>query len=98
MQEQEILAEKIRALFTRSKAKDLYDTWLLLKKGIKTNSEIIQQKLKVVKKPISEIKISEKEWHQDLDILLPHTPDFNRVHSEVISVLNTIDKFIKNLS
>ncbi len=41
----EILAEKIRAVMTRKKHRDLYDLWLLQEKGAILNQELISQKL-----------------------------------------------------
>ena len=41
----EILAEKIRALMTRNKARDLYDIWFLLKKDIEINHTLVKAKL-----------------------------------------------------
>ncbi len=46
---EEILAEKIRALLTREKGRDLYDIWFLLNQGTKLNGEIIKEKLKYYK-------------------------------------------------
>lgn len=40
----EILAEKIRALATRKKGRDLFDVWYLLEKGIQLNQELIKKK------------------------------------------------------
>lgn len=41
----EILAEKICALMTRSKGRDLFDVWYLLEKGIPLDKKILQEKL-----------------------------------------------------
>lgn len=45
LSKEEILAEKIRALFMREKGRDLYDIWFLLSQGTKLNKEIIHKKL-----------------------------------------------------
>lgn len=42
---EEILAEKIRAVMTRRKGRDLYDLWYLLSKGAQVNPKMIRQKL-----------------------------------------------------
>jgi len=57
---EEILAEKIRALLTRGKGRDIFDTWLLLAKGIKINIPLIKKKLKQVNKKFSEEKLIKK--------------------------------------
>lgn len=43
---QEIMAEKIRAILTREKGRDVYDLWLLLSKGIVLDDELVLEKLK----------------------------------------------------
>lgn len=42
---EEILAEKIRALLTRSKGRDVFDLWFLLTTGIKPEKRLIEKKL-----------------------------------------------------
>lgn len=44
---EEILAEKIRALYTRGKPRDLFDLWFLLTKNIPFDKELIQEKFKL---------------------------------------------------
>ena len=46
MDKGELLAEKIRALLTRNKPRDLYDLWFLLQLGAQFNNELVQYKLK----------------------------------------------------
>jgi len=41
----EILAEKIRAIMTRKKHRDLYDLWVLQEKGAVLNKELVSKKL-----------------------------------------------------
>lgn len=43
----EILAEKIRALFIRSKPRDLFDVWYLLTKKIAIDEKILKKKFKL---------------------------------------------------
>lgn len=43
---EEILAEKIRALLTRAKGRDIFDLWFLLEKKIKIDLQLVQKKLK----------------------------------------------------
>ncbi len=51
MEEEEILAEKIRALSQRSLPRDLYDIWCMIEKGIKIRKKLIFSKLGVEKIP-----------------------------------------------
>ncbi len=46
LSKQEIFAEKIRALATRAKGRDLYDLWFLLEKGASFNEGLVKKKLK----------------------------------------------------
>lgn len=45
LSEREILAEKIRAIRTRDKPRDLYDIYHLLNKGVEIEDKLIQRKL-----------------------------------------------------
>ncbi|MFH1601614.1 MAG: nucleotidyl transferase AbiEii/AbiGii toxin family protein [Candidatus Shapirobacteria bacterium] len=42
---EEVVAEKIRALLTRNKGRDIYDLWFLLSKNIKIQPELVEKKL-----------------------------------------------------
>lgn len=44
---EEIMAEKVRALLVRKKARDAYDIWYLLNKGVIMNISLIREKLKM---------------------------------------------------
>lgn len=45
LSEEEILAEKIRAVLTRTKPRDLYDIYHLLSKGVEIREELVEEKL-----------------------------------------------------
>lgn len=45
LSKEEIAAEKIRAILTRKKGRDLYDLWYLLTQGVGIDSKLIRQKL-----------------------------------------------------
>jgi len=42
----EMFAEKIRALLTRTKGRDLYDLWYLIGQGAQMNKDLVRKKLK----------------------------------------------------
>lgn len=42
---EEIIAEKIRAILTRTKGRDIFDLWFLLNKGTALNFSLIKQKM-----------------------------------------------------
>lgn len=44
MDEEEMLAEKIMALMSRRKGRDLYDVWFLLEKGVRFDKELLNEK------------------------------------------------------
>jgi predicted nucleotidyltransferase component of viral defense system len=60
LNEEEILAEKIRAIITRYKARDVYDLNELLINEVKINFELINKKLKTYNKVFEEKEFEEK--------------------------------------
>jgi predicted nucleotidyltransferase component of viral defense system len=46
----ELASEKVRAIMTRNKARDIYDSWFLAKKGIKPSKKMVEEKLVFYKK------------------------------------------------
>lgn len=88
LQKEEILAEKLRALATRTKGRDLYDVWFLLKQGVSTDKELFEEKMKVVdSSPEIDINISKSDWKQDLEVLLERPPKYKDVKEEVTNIL-----------
>lgn len=77
---EELLAEKIRALFIRKKPRDLFDLWFLLTKGVKIEEGLIKKKMKIYPKihfSLEELmkiikKMEEKKLKQDLNQFLPY--------------------------
>lgn len=68
LSEEEILAEKIRAILSREKGRDIYDLWFLLSNNVLVKKELIEEKLKYydiknfnVSKLIERIKKFSKE-------------------------------------
>lgn len=90
MSEEEILAEKIRTLMTRNKARDLYDAFYLLEKGTNVNLSLINQKLKFysIKFSISEFKkavnLKKVVWDSELKNLVKSYPSFQKAKKRVI--------------
>lgn len=87
----ELFAEKVRALLTREKARDVYDVWFLLQKGVKLNAQEINKKLKksgiVFSKKMLILGIDEKEksWKSDLSsMLMGELPDFKIIKESII--------------
>jgi hypothetical protein len=94
MQEKEILAEKIRAVLTRTKAKDVYDIWFLLKRGIEFDEKLIKEKLKFYnmtwnKKEFAKtLNLQKSVWENELKPLLPSIPPFMEVKKFLLKNLN----------
>ncbi len=77
---EEILSEKVRALITRVKGRDLFDIYYLLSKDIKIDLRLVNKKLEYYKKTttkddiIAKIKtLEEKQLTNDLNKYLPST-------------------------
>ncbi len=91
MEPQEILAEKVRAIYTRDKPRDVYDLWFLFKRGETIDFQLIGKKFKA-----AEIKFSQKEflkkigekkdlWERDLArMIIGSLPEFEDVKKEII--------------
>lgn len=90
MQEKEILAEKIRAILTRTKARDVYDLWFLLDKGVKFDLDLVKEKLGYYKQEwnlkefSSKIEMKETIWKTELKPTLSNIPDFRGVKKYIL--------------
>ncbi len=87
----EILAEKVRAIMTRKKARDVYDLYFLILKKIEIDKDIINKKLAFynqkfnLKEFITEIEDREKLWETELPQLILNVPGFKEASGEIIS-------------
>ena len=95
MQEREILAEKVRAIFTRTKPRDIYDLWFLVaKKNIILDLELVNKKLLLyslkfdVKKFRDKIENMKGLWQIDLkNLIMGELQEFKDIKSEIFKVL-----------
>jgi predicted nucleotidyltransferase component of viral defense system len=90
MDEKEILAEKIRAIVTREKPRDVYDLWFLLKKGIEVDHSLIRKKLQIYGIEFNSDQFKERMlakerlWKNDLKgLIIGSLPNFSEVTSEI---------------
>lgn len=89
MREEEIFAEKIRAIRTRTSARDLYDLVFLLRRGTKPNVDIINEKLQFYDlkfeagKMVSACRRIEPIWKSELMSLVKNVPEFESYLKEV---------------
>lgn len=87
---QEILAEKIRAIMTRNKPRDVFDLHFLLSKGIKFDMVFINKKLSYYKEAYAKerfiIKLKEKKllWEKEMKNYIVDVPDFEEIIKEII--------------
>lgn len=89
MNEQEILAEKIIALTTRKKGRDLYDIWFLLNAGVRADIALIEKKAKA---KANNVNILEKIKTQDFISRLEYERDLKRLTSRVIPYQQVVKK------
>lgn len=95
----EMLAEKIRALFTRDKPRDVYDIWFLLKKGVHATLVDVNKKLKLYnekftrEKFVEKIEDKRKSFEIDLRPLIKtKLPDFDTVKKDLIENIGLLIK------
>ncbi|MBL7080909.1 nucleotidyl transferase AbiEii/AbiGii toxin family protein, partial [Candidatus Bathyarchaeota archaeon] len=93
---EEVFAEKIRALFERTRSRDLYDVWRLSQLGLDVSS-IINDKFCFkevtfnLETLIERRKDFDGSWEASLKHQLSVLPDFEKVFEDVV-------KYLKNLS
>ncbi len=92
MGEKEIFAEKVRAIITRNKGRDVYDLWFLLERGVKADNALIEKKLAYynMKFSISEfekaINAKKNAWEKDLaPLVFGALPPFNEAKKKILS-------------
>jgi predicted nucleotidyltransferase component of viral defense system len=89
MRLEEILAEKVRAIFYRGRASDLYDLWFLLRKGVKMDLELVNTKLSYYKTVFSseefrrKVMELENTWAEELKPVATFVPHFKTVIRDV---------------
>ncbi|HYS72423.1 MAG TPA: nucleotidyl transferase AbiEii/AbiGii toxin family protein [Thermoplasmata archaeon] len=94
----EIAAEKVRSLFMRSQARDLYDLWFLLREGVALDSDLVEAKLGWWKKGMAfrpdelgpRIDRIGATWRRDLEPLLGQVPPFEAVAGTMRSRLRKV--------
>lgn len=90
----EALAEKIRAAAVRGAARDLYDSWFLLRRGIPLDPDLLARKLEFYgiedpKELCTELKAIERSWRSELEpVVFGHLPEFQDAYWEIATALN----------
>lgn len=90
MNPEEILSEKVRAIMTRNKARDVYDSWFLIKKKIPVNLELINKKLEYYGMVFdlhaftTSLMDKNRVWEKELKPLASFIPDFEKTAKEIL--------------
>lgn len=88
----EAFAEKIRALGTRTRGRDLYDCWYLLNQDVDIDAAMVANKFEAIEaEPEVHFTIEAAAFYRDLSILLEHPPSYDEVAPVVIAALEAAD-------
>jgi len=93
MHKKEILAEKIRALLTRAKARDLYDIHYLLSIKTPLDRKLLEEKLEYYKETPDLQKIEkaihnmQNQWSREMKMLTRNPPEYSEVAAHVLTKL-----------
>ena len=91
MDEREMLSEKIRAIYARNKARDLYDLYRLLSRSIDIDMDLVNYKLKVynvdfvVEDFYEKCTLLKSNWERELGSLMEIVPPFDTVFENITS-------------
>ncbi|MBI5392460.1 nucleotidyl transferase AbiEii/AbiGii toxin family protein [Candidatus Woesearchaeota archaeon] len=81
---EEALVEKMIALFSRKKGRDLYDMWFLMQAKVVFDKQLFQKKLKKEKIKIDVRNIvSKKEYERDMSKLTSRMIDYEQIVKEI---------------
>jgi hypothetical protein len=89
MREEEILAEKVRAIMTRDKPRDIYDLWFLLDKGVAMDTKLAGKKMEYYgekwdqKSFEKKLDIKEQTWKTELKALIDNVPELTEVKKTI---------------
>lgn len=89
MKKEEIFAEKIRALTTRKRARDLFDLHFLIENNVLCSKELIEKKMKYYNKKfdlgklIRNLKGLENKWERELKGFTTTLPHFKIIEKKV---------------
>lgn len=90
---EEILSEKIRAIMTRNKARDVFDASFLVKKKVPVNMELVDKKLEYYNMHferdafIASLMNKKGVWVKELKPLVSFVPDFEETAREIIEAI-----------
>ncbi|MBN1449387.1 MAG: nucleotidyl transferase AbiEii/AbiGii toxin family protein [Anaerolineales bacterium] len=91
-----LLAEKVRALLMRSKARDAYDIWLLTSQGVRMDRDLVRKKLALYNVALSSVNLEDAlekakaDWTRDLRPLLPQFVTWKDAMAQLSSVFSRL--------
>ena len=91
---EEILAEKIRAIMTRYKARDVFDLSELLLNGTKVDFDLVNKKLQTynvefdIKLFIEKVSEKEKIYDEEMNKLVKIYPSFKECYNTILQKIN----------
>ena len=97
MDKDEIAAEKVRAILTRDKVRDVYYLYQLIESGARLDRDMIEKKLEYYEMELEKSefiqRISElsKRWDTDLRSLMDLVPEKEKALETVISEMKDLD-------
>jgi predicted nucleotidyltransferase component of viral defense system len=93
MDPEEILAEKIRAIMTRNKSRDIFDARFLIAKKIPINIELANKKLEYydmkfeIEAFIENLMSKKRIWENELKPLIGYVPNFEKTVDEIANAV-----------
>ena len=90
----EVLAEKVRAILTREKPRDVYDAWFLLRKNASFSKEKADAKLAYYGKKFTPTQFAaavaskQRLWEKEMRVLLRNVPPFGETSQELLRAVN----------
>jgi uncharacterized protein len=91
-----LMAEKVRALLVRGKARDVFDIWLLTNQGVVVDRKLIEKKLALYEIPLTTQTLDDAldkakaDWTRDLRPLLPQLVSWKDAASQIGPVLRNL--------
>lgn len=89
----EMLAEKVRAILTREKPRDVYDAWFLTRRNAAFSKEKADAKLAYYGKRFGlsqferAVRDKQKLWDKEMGVLLRNVPPFRETREELLQAL-----------
>ena len=93
---EEILAEKVDAIYSRRKPRDVYDLWYLLKNGTRFDIQLVGKKLeeKGRKFELQTLMVRLEKlkpfWQKDMMGLLEKIPDYEEITKELLQEIEKL--------